>query len=131
MMAEEAKSTREVTIRVKDGASEPPGLRCSFCRAPQDDTHTLTAGPGVFICSQCVVLCVEILIEKRSRDRVFRIACQEGGREGVTSLVYGPVPPLSIRWLYQCRACGTWNAGEKVSDCLHCGAPRLQEEGRP
>lgn len=123
-MADETQSTHEKTIRVKDKASEPPGLRCSFCRAPHDDTHKLIAGAGVFICSQCVALCVEILTEQRSTDHVFRIGCQEGGREGIPAVVYGPLPPLSTRWFYQCAACGSWNAGDKVSNCLHCGAPQ-------
>ena len=128
-MADETQSTREVTIRVRDRGTEPPGLRCSFCRAPQDDTHNLIAGPGVFICSQCVALCVEILTEQHTADGVFRVGYQDNGQEGVRSIVHGPLPPLSSRWFYQCGACGTWNAGVKVSECLHCGAPRRQEEG--
>lgn len=34
--------------------------RCSFCGKKQSEIR-LIAGPGVFICSQCVALCNEIL----------------------------------------------------------------------
>jgi ATP-dependent protease Clp ATPase subunit len=34
--------------------------RCSFCGKKQSEVR-LIAGPGVFICSQCVALCNEIL----------------------------------------------------------------------
>ena len=29
-------------------------LRCSFCGKPQSHTRRLIAGPGVFICDECV-----------------------------------------------------------------------------
>jgi ATP-dependent Clp protease ATP-binding subunit ClpX len=36
---------------------------CSFCGKRQDQVRKLVAGPGVWICNECVVLCVEILAE--------------------------------------------------------------------
>ena len=36
---------------------------CSFCGKRQDQVRKLVAGPGVWICDQCVALCVEILAE--------------------------------------------------------------------
>ncbi|TMD15727.1 MAG: hypothetical protein E6J00_02215 [Chloroflexi bacterium] len=35
--------------------------RCSFCGKRRDQVKTLVAGPGVFICDQCVALCTEII----------------------------------------------------------------------
>jgi ClpX C4-type zinc finger protein len=35
--------------------------RCSFCGKPSDEVKKLIAGPGVYICDGCVVLCNEIL----------------------------------------------------------------------
>jgi len=35
--------------------------RCSFCGKTQDQVRKLVAGPGVFICSDCVQLCTEVL----------------------------------------------------------------------
>ncbi len=38
---------------------------CSFCQRPKDEVTRLIAGPeGVFICDECVQLCVEILAEE-------------------------------------------------------------------
>lgn len=37
--------------------------KCSFCHKDQDQVHRLIAGPNVFICDECVRLCVAILWE--------------------------------------------------------------------
>ena len=37
---------------------------CSFCGKTQKQVAKLIAGPGVFICNECVDLCVEILDEE-------------------------------------------------------------------
>ena len=34
---------------------------CSFCGKPQDDVQRIIAGPGVYICNECVELCESIL----------------------------------------------------------------------
>lgn len=36
-------------------------LKCSFCGKSQDQVIKLIAGPGVYICNECVDLCIEIL----------------------------------------------------------------------
>ena len=36
-------------------------LHCSFCRKSQDDVRRLIAGPTVFICDECVQVCVDII----------------------------------------------------------------------
>lgn len=36
-------------------------VNCSFCQKSKNDVAKLIAGPGVFICDECVGLCVEIL----------------------------------------------------------------------
>jgi len=51
--------------RNKDGY-----LRCSFCGKTQKEVRKLIAGPGVYICDECVTLCGEIIadeIEKEER----------------------------------------------------------------
>ncbi|MEV6911196.1 ClpX C4-type zinc finger protein [Amycolatopsis sp. NPDC051071] len=37
---------------------------CSFCLKPNTEVSTLVAGPGVFICTGCVVLCQRIVETK-------------------------------------------------------------------
>ncbi len=39
-------------------------LRCSFCGKSQEYVRKLIAGPGVYICDECVELCNEILEEE-------------------------------------------------------------------
>ena len=39
-------------------------LRCSFCGKAQKQVKALIAGPGVYICNECVGLCVEILAKR-------------------------------------------------------------------
>jgi ATP-dependent Clp protease ATP-binding subunit ClpX len=36
-------------------------VRCSFCAKPGSDVEKVIAGPGVYICNECVGLCNEIL----------------------------------------------------------------------
>ena len=39
----------------------PRNLRCSFCGKTQDSVKKIVAGPGVYICNECVELCNEII----------------------------------------------------------------------
>jgi hypothetical protein len=39
--------------------------RCSFCGKSQEEAKTLVAGPGVFICDECVQLCQAIIDKKQ------------------------------------------------------------------
>ena len=39
--------------------------RCSFCGKAQTEVKRLVAGPGVFICDQCVGLCQQIIKKKQ------------------------------------------------------------------
>ncbi|MDJ0633302.1 MAG: ATP-dependent protease ATP-binding subunit ClpX [Xenococcaceae cyanobacterium MO_188.B29] len=39
-------------------------LKCSFCGKSQEQVRKLIAGPGVYICDECVELCNEILDEE-------------------------------------------------------------------
>ena len=39
----------------------PSGVCCSFCGKPQEAVERLIAGPGVFICNECIELCQTLL----------------------------------------------------------------------
>jgi ATP-dependent Clp protease ATP-binding subunit ClpX len=43
--------------------SNPSGLACSFCHKPQREVEKIIAGPNVYICSECVRLCLDIIRE--------------------------------------------------------------------
>lgn len=43
-------------------------LKCSFCGKTQDQVKRLVAGPGVYICDECIELCQEIINEEFEED---------------------------------------------------------------
>ncbi|UQN15526.1 ATP-dependent Clp protease ATP-binding subunit ClpX [Gulosibacter sp. ACHW.36C] len=43
-------------------------LKCSFCGKSQKQVKQLIAGPGVYICDECVELCNEIIRERMSEE---------------------------------------------------------------
>lgn len=47
---------------------EQKGLKCSFCGKYQDQVKRLIAGPGVYICDECVELCSEIIGEELAEE---------------------------------------------------------------
>ena len=60
----------------KSGADSKNTLYCSFCGKSQHEVRKLIAGPTVFICDECVELCMDIIREEhkcslvKSRDGV-------------------------------------------------------------
>jgi len=43
-------------------------LSCSFCTKSKDHVAKLIAGPGIYICDECIGLCNEILDEDKSQS---------------------------------------------------------------
>jgi ATP-dependent Clp protease ATP-binding subunit ClpX len=43
-------------------------LKCSFCGKTQEQVRKLVAGPGVYICDECIELCNEIIEEELSEE---------------------------------------------------------------
>lgn len=43
-------------------------LRCSFCGKGQKEVKKLIAGPGVYICDECIDLCNDIIDEEKERE---------------------------------------------------------------
>jgi len=64
-------------------------LGCSFCGKDQEQAQRLIAGPGVFICDQCVSLCNEIL----ANDPPASAASPCGG-----TAAHGRMRPASAPW---------------------------------
>ena len=57
-------------MAVTEEAAEPrqeTTIHCSFCQKSRHDVAKVIAGPGVFICDECVGLCVEILESERGK----------------------------------------------------------------
>ena len=45
-------------------------LLCSFCGKSQRQVKKLIAGPGVYICDECIDLCNEIIDVRRRLDEI-------------------------------------------------------------
>ena len=45
------------------GSDERDTVKCSFCGKSQNQVKKLVAGPGVYICNECIELCAEIVEE--------------------------------------------------------------------
>ncbi|HHN73828.1 MAG TPA: ATP-dependent Clp protease ATP-binding subunit ClpX [Acidobacteria bacterium] len=52
----------------KGGSRDEGELRCSFCNKSQRDVRKLIAGPTVYICDECVDICVDIIAEEREPE---------------------------------------------------------------
>jgi ATP-dependent Clp protease ATP-binding subunit ClpX len=48
-------------------------LKCSFCGKFQDQVKRLVAGPGVYICDECIELCNEIIEEELNEEVDFEL----------------------------------------------------------
>ena len=83
------KEVRKVTLEAAQSWVQPKRARrrdkskddlfsCSFCGKPQTQVEKLIAGPGVYICNECVDLCKDIITEEmgqhgKERDLQLRI----------------------------------------------------------
>ena len=56
--------------------STPHPIKCSFCGRGQNEVSRLVSGPSVYICSECVKLCNDILDGEADRE-------MPGGQEGL------------------------------------------------
>ncbi len=59
-----------------DSTDSKNTLYCSFCGKSQHEVRKLIAGPNVFICNECVELCMDII---REEDKTQLVRTGEGG----------------------------------------------------
>lgn len=69
-------------------------LRCSFCGKPQELVYKLIAGPGVYICDECVASCMDIIegetaIEKRKASEPIPLPTPKEIKEQLDQYVVG------------------------------------------
>lgn len=48
----------------------PKNVRCSFCGKSQENVKKIVAGPGVYICDECVDLCTSIIEAEKYEEEV-------------------------------------------------------------
>jgi ATP-dependent protease Clp ATPase subunit len=58
-------------------------LKCSFCGKAQNQVVKLIAGPGVYICDECIDLCNDIIVDEAGRQpkAVLDSAIESAARE--------------------------------------------------
>ena len=54
--------------RKSENNSSSYNLNCSFCGKSQREVKKLIAGPGVYICDECIQLCNDIITEENERE---------------------------------------------------------------
>jgi ATP-dependent Clp protease ATP-binding subunit ClpX len=52
----------------KRGTDKGADLLCSFCGKSQSEVKKLIAGPGVYICDECIELCNDIIAEEYEKE---------------------------------------------------------------
>jgi ATP-dependent Clp protease ATP-binding subunit ClpX len=95
----------------------PEHLTCSFCGKPQRQVRKLIAGPGVYICDECVELCNEIVDEEVEEERV-------------EALFSGELPtPREIFALLDEYVVGQADAKKVLSVAVYNHYKRIREQG--
>lgn len=51
-----------------DNTNTNQPVRCSFCGKTQEEVRKIVAGPGVYICDECINLCKDIIDEEFYED---------------------------------------------------------------
>jgi len=83
-------------------------ISCSFCTKTKDEVAKLIAGPGVFICDECIGLCNDILVEDTTEsladwsalgtdELIERMVHVASSRDRVDNVVSGLVKMLRAR----------------------------------
>ena len=101
----------------KSGGSDSKNtLYCSFCGKSQHEVRKLIAGPTVFICDECVELCMDIIREENKNSQV-------KSSEGVPS-------PLEICNVLDDYVIGQAHAKKVLSVAVHNHYKRLNHDSK-
>ena len=62
---------------MKRNEEAPKNVKCSFCGKSQDNVNRIVAGPGVYICDECVAVCKSIIENDTYHDEEFEYSLNE------------------------------------------------------
>jgi ATP-dependent Clp protease ATP-binding subunit ClpX len=99
------------------GSESKNTLYCSFCGKSQHEVRKLIAGPNVFICNECVELCMDIIREEDKSNLV------RSGGEGIPS-------PSEIKTVLDDYVIGQDRAKRILAVAVHNHYKRLEIGGK-
>ncbi len=71
----------------KRGADKGTDLLCSFCGKSQSEVKKLIAGPGVYICDECIELCNDIIAEEYEKEEAKQTRLAIPEPSGIKTLI--------------------------------------------
>ena len=99
----------------------PKSVRCSFCGKSQDNVKKIVAGPGVYICDECVDLCTSIIAAEVYEDE----------EEGYTLNDLDKIPsPKEIKKILDDYVIGQEEAKRTLSVAVYNHYKRIAHEDR-
>ena len=104
-------------MAVRKKGSDKEKLHCSFCGKEQDQVKRLVAGPGVYICDECIELCNEIIAE-------------EVEQEGVTTSFAELPKPAEIKNILDQYVIGQEQAKKTLSVAVYNHYKRINQAGK-